>query len=335
MNNSLNWYEKIGADGDVVISSRVRLARNIKGVPFPERCNSEQLAEVNKIVSSAAGGNFEVIEMDKLDVPDVLSLAEKNIISREFAAECKGKNLLISKDEPVSVMISEEDHIRISSIVPGLDLLKAYENADKTDSMLESTLAYAYDEELGYLTACPTNLGTGMRASVMLHLPALYESGAMGRIAASLSKIGLTIRGCYGEGSEASGAMFQLSNQVTLGLDEKGAIDNLINFAKRFVEQEREAREKLKSNVETEDKIFRSLGLLKCARKLSTDEFMKLISNVRLGVAVKLIDDIELSQINSLIIKAQPANIVKRAEKELNAVQRDIERAALVRKELK
>lgn len=334
MENNLNWYESVGIDGDVVISSRVRLARNIKNIPFPERCTPAQQAEINKLTASAAGGGFDCVDMDDLATIDILALAERNIISRDFAGRCKGKELLISKTEPVSIMVGEEDHIRISSIVPGLDLLKAYENADNTDSRLESMLDYAYDTELGYLTACPTNLGTGMRASVMMHLPALYESGAMGRIAASLSKIGLTIRGCYGEGSEAAGAMFQLSNQITLGLDEKGAIDNLINIAKRFVIQEREAREKLRSSVNTEDKIFRSLGLLKCARKLSTAEFMNLISYVRLGVALNLIDDITLPNINSIIIKAQPANIVKQAAKELNVEERDIERAALVRKAL-
>ena len=332
MSNFCNWYKVSGNMGDVVISSRVRLARNINGLPCPDRMSEEQRISLNEMVLNAAGQDYEAIYLDKLDGFKSFSMTEKNIISRNFAAKPKNRLLLLSKMEPISIMVGEEDHIRIQSIVQGLDLDSAYDYANKADDKFGAVLNFAFDEKLGYLTACPTNLGTGMRASVMLHLPILTEGRVMGRIADSLTKIGLTIRGCYGEGSGASGDLYQLSNQVTLGLDEKSAIDNLKNVTSQFIGQE---RERLKNNIDFQDKLFRSLGILKSARKLSSDEFMKLISIVRAGVAVGEIDNIDIANLNALIIEVQPASLMEKCGCELSPSRRDEERAKIVRHTLK
>lgn len=331
MSSFNNWYKTSGAQGDVVISTRVRLARNIKSVPCPERMSEQQRIQLNEAVIKAAGDEYEAVYLDKLTKYQAFSMAEKNIISREFASVPKNKLLLLSKTEPISIMVGEEDHIRIQCVVPGFDIENAYNYANKADDMLGASLDFAFDEKLGYLTACPTNLGTGMRASVMLHLPVLTEGRVMGRIAAGLTKIGLTMRGCYGEGSSPAGDLYQLSNQVTLGLDEKSAIDNLSNVTLQFIEQERDGRKRLKDSIDFQDKLFRSLGILKSARKLTSEEFMKLASTVREGISMGLLDDIATEKINTLIIDVQPAALMEGCGHELNPIQRDEERAKLVR----
>ena len=338
----IKWYEKSGAQGDAVISTRLRLARNIREYPFPAKLNADQRQKVEQAVKDAVMNcvdsidkNFRFLNMEDLSQTEAVSLVERHLVSPEFISDRKGRGLILTDDECISIMINEEDHLRIQVMQEGLSLNEAYDLADRLDSMLNGRLDFAFDERLGYLTQCPTNLGTGMRASLMLHLPALQESGTMGRIAANLSKLGLAIRGTYGEGTEPVGAMYQLSNQVTLGLSEREAIQNLSSIAMQLVSQERAAREALVKNIETQDAIFRSAGILQNARMLSNEEFMKLISNVRLGISAGLITNISYDAVNSLIVQVQPATIMLPGQQKLTPAHRDALRAEIVSKRLR
>lgn len=326
---------------DVVISTRIRLARNLKDYPFPCKLNSqgrekviEKVRDAVKKSNSPVASDFSFIRMSELTSSQSVSLVEKRLVSPEFISETDGRALLISKDECFSIMINEEDHIRLQVITKGLSLEQAYDTADKLDTLLDENLDFAFDEKLGYLTQCPTNLGTGMRASVMLHLPALEKSRAISRIAGNLSKLGLTIRGAHGEGTEPKGALYQLSNQVTLGISEKAAIENLKNITEQLIVQENQARERLCSSIDIQDAISRSLGILRSALVISHDEALKLLSNVRLGIVSKQITDVSTETIDKLMLAVEPATLTVTLNKNLSAHDRDIERAKLIRAEL-
>lgn len=322
----------------VVISTRVRLARNLKDYPFPCKLGlqgREKIIEnVKKAITesnSSIATDFSFIKMGELTPTQSVSLVEKRLVSPEFISNTDGRALLLSKDENISIMINEEDHIRVQVITKGLTLEQAYDTADKLDTLLDENLEFAFDEKLGYLTQCPTNLGTGMRASVMLHLPALEKSKAINRIAGNLSKLGLTIRGAHGEGTEPKGALYQLSNQVTLGISEKSAIENLKNITIQLIAQEEQARERLCSNIEIQDTISRSLGILKTALIISHEEALKLLSNVRLGIVSGQITDINTETIDKLMLAVEPATLTVNINKSLSPHDRDIERAKLLR----
>ena len=337
----MKWYLETGPEGDVVLSSRIRLARNIVDYPFPCKMTAEQAQKVIEAVEEAlartkpAGREYEFIDMSKLTPARAMSFAEKHLISPEFAQEREGRALALSGDESVSVMLNEEDHIRIQTMLSGMRLEQALAVADEVDDRLDENLHYAFHEELGYLTQCPTNLGTGLRASLMLHLPAIARSGAVQSLANAVSKLGLTIRGTYGEGTQAKGSIFQISNQVTLGLTEKQAIDNLKGIASQIIAQERTARGSLlKIGPQMEDRIWRSYGVLSQARLLSADEFMELISDVRFGVTAGLMQGLSLESINSLLYEVQPATLTAGAGKKLDAHERDVLRAHIVREKL-
>ncbi|MFO7161567.1 MAG: protein arginine kinase [[Clostridium] cellulosi] len=335
----MKWYLETGPEGSVVISTRIRLARNIADIPFPCRMTKEQSAEVIEraraaLFGSDLSGKFDFIDMQKLTPARAMSLSEKHLISPEFAANREGRGLFLSKDESVSIMINEEDHIRIQVMLPGMQLEQALKQADYIDDQFDEKLKYAFDENLGYLTQCPTNLGTGLRASLMLHLPALEESGALNNFIAAVSKLGLVMRGTYGEGSRVNGSFYQLSNQVTLGISEKQAIDDLTAVAKQLINQELEAREAYrKTGAVFEDKVWRSFGVLKNAHILSTEECMSLISNVRLGATMKIID-IPLEILNEIISEVQPSTLIASAGRNLDTKQRDELRAKIVREKL-
>lgn len=326
---------------NVVISTRIRLARNLKGYPFPCKLNMQGREEViEKIRDAVKNGNsvladdFSFIKMSGLDPKQSVSLVEKRLVSPEFISDPEGRALLLSSDESLSIMINEEDHIRLQVITKGLSLEQAYDTADKLDTLLDERLEFAFDEKLGYLTQCPTNLGTGMRASVMLHLPALEKSKAVSRIAGSLSKLGLTIRGAHGEGTEPKGALYQLSNQVTLGISEKAAIENLKNITAQLVSQEEQARERLCGSIDVQDTISRSLGVLRSALVISHDEALQLLSNVRLGIVSGQLKGIDTGIIDKLMTDVEPATLSVNAGKSLSPHDRDIERAKLIRKVL-
>ena len=335
----MKWYEKSGKESDVVISTRVRLARNLGEYPFPVKMSGDQREKVEQAVrdavmrgNSAIAQGFRFVSLDDISQNEAVSLVERHLVSPEFISAPHGRGLLLTQDETISIMINEEDHLRIQVMREGLDLEGVYDLVDRVDTLLNESLHFAYDEELGFLTQCPTNLGTGMRASLMLHLPALQESGAMRRVAASLSKLGLVIRGIYGEGTESIGAIYQLSNQVTLGLSEQAAITNLKSIADQLIAQERAAREELVKTVETQDQIYRAMGILKSARVLSSDEFMRLISYVRMGVAAGFLSGISYDTINSLIVQVQPATMM--LTKKMTAAERDALRAGIVSQRL-
>lgn len=324
-----------------VISTRVRLARNLKDYPFPCRLSEQGRKKVIEKVTSAIrdsnssiASDFNLIKLDDLTEAQGVSLVERHLVSPEFISETEGRALLLSKDESMSIMINEEDHIRLQVITDGLSLEQAYDTADKLDTLLDENLEFAFDDKLGYLTQCPTNLGTGMRASVMLHLPALEKSRTIGRIVGNLSKLGLTIRGAYGEGSEPSGSLYQLSNQVTLGISEKVAIENLENITKQLVSQERQARERLAKSIDIQDSVSRSLGLLKSAMVMTHDEALKLLSNVRFGILSGQIKDVTAEVVDSLMEKIEPATLMVNSGKNLSAQERDIERAKILREAL-
>lgn len=329
------WYLGEGEQSDVVLSTRIRLARNLADYPFPARLDTKSRIAVNEIVRDAvpAAAGLKYIEMKTLTQAQIVSLAERHLISPEFASSAQGRALLLSDSEEISVMLQEEDHIRLQVMKPGLSLSEAYTEADRLDSAINEKVKFAFDERLGYLTECPTNLGTGMRASVMLHLPALTALGRMGTLAATVSKLGLTIRGAYGEGSTAMGDLYQLSNQVTLGITEKGAIENLKTIVLQLAAQERSARAEMLKTSETEDMVYRAYGVLKSARLLGTKEFMQLASRVRMGAVGGMLS-VDPKTLNELMVSLQPASLNAQAGKSLDARERDALRAKIVRERL-
>lgn len=325
----------------VIISSRVRLARNLRDYPFPGRMNDTQRLEVAEKVKAImcsgdfCGYKFMAVAMEDVNEFDRVAMVERHLISPDFADGGKGKMLITTEDEQISVMVGEEDHLRIQVILPDFELEKALEIADILDTALDRELHFAFDKRLGYLTQCPTNLGTGMRASVMMHLPALSESRTVSRIAANLSKLGLVIRGAYGEDTEAAGSMYQISNQVTLGISEKSAVENLKNITEQLVNSELKTRETMMQSYEYQDRIGRSYGILITARLISHKEAVKLLSNIRMGICEGLIDSVSIDTVDSLMVKIQPAGLMRHKGTRLTPEERDRVRAELIRTELK
>lgn len=332
------WYQMSGTDSDVIISTRVRLARNLRGYPFPCVMTDEQRGKVNGMVKdavinggSALSGRFSCIELEKLKPYELASLVERHLISPDFASQPKGKMLLLLDDESVSIMVCEEDHLRIQVIGQGMAPDEIYDTADKLDTLLSERLGFAYDEKLGYLTACPTNLGTAMRVSVMAHLPALEAGGALRSLSESISKLGLTIRGMYGEGTQSRGAIYQISNCETMGITEKDTIEKLKGVIAQITKLERDARTRILQNPAQQDAVWRAYGILRSARMLSGDEFVRMYSVVRMGATGGLLADISTDSLNELFITVQPATLMQQSGKQLTAQQRDQKRAEIVR----
>ena len=335
----MKWYENAAEHADVVLSTRVRLARNLKDYPFPARLNEKGKDEVNAVVKEALlcgerAQEFDYVPMRSLSHTQCVSLAEKHLISPEFASDSAGRALILSKDEDVSIMLCEEDHVRVQVIYPGLSLEAAYEKANAIDEALSQKVSIAFDERLGYLTQCPTNLGTGLRASVMLHLPALARSGAMPRLANTVAKLGLILRGAYGEGSKPVGDLYQLSNQVTLGISETAAIRNLASIANQIITQEKSAREALLKDDVFIDRIWRAFGILNSAHMLSCNEFMDLVSLVRIGAAEGVLD-IPVQTLTRLLVEMQPATLNTAQGRSCTAAERDVLRARAVKDALR
>ena len=329
------WYIGEGDHNDIVISTRVRLARNIADYPFPSRLDNKSKIKINELVRDAIADreHLQYTELKTLTRAQIVSLAERHLISPEFASSSDGRALLMSDNEDVSIMLCEEDHIRLQVMKPGLNLSEAYEIADRIDNEINETLKYAFDEKLGYLTQCPTNLGTGMRASVMLHLPALGRQGKMNTLAMTVSKLGLNIRAAYDENGSALGSLYQLSNRVSLGISEKAAIENLKSITLQLATQERAARKEMAENIAVQDEVYRAYGILKSARILPIEEFMNLISSVRLGKVLDILDT-DIKTINELMVSMQSATINAFVGRTLEKDERDIERARIVREKL-
>lgn len=336
------WYLKSGPECDVVISSRIRLARNFKEIAFPLRMNREQGKQVIDTTKSILSPNairdraFDFLAMEQMDPIDKQVMVEKHLVSPEMLQNVHSRGVLLSQDETVSIMLNEEDHIRMQCLYSGLQLEEAWQVANEIDNTLEQQIAYAYSEKYGYLTSCPSNAGTGLRASAMLHLPGLTMSGYLNSLLTAVSKLGIAIRGLYGEGTEARGHMFQISNQVTLGISEQETLENIKGILSQIIKQERIARQKLmqESSIKLEDKLYRAYGIFANARMISFEEFMKLLSDVRLGINLDIIKNIGIETINELMIATQPASIMKAFNSTLNAEERDVKRAELIRSKL-
>lgn len=334
----MSWYDNLGPQSDIAVSSRIRLARNISGIPFPSVMNEDKLIEVNNLVKNALlnsntpfAKSLKFIQMKDIPENERFSMVERHIISREFVSNCENKAIIISDDESICIMLGEEDHIRIQVIKAGLDVLSAYDVAEQIDSLLCGALDIAFDKNLGFLTSCPTNLGTGLRASVMLHLPLLKISGDMGVLSEQIGKIGFTVRGMYGEGTKASASLYQISNQITLGITEKNAIDNLNLITMQLIEKERKLRESL-NKIKAEDIAMRALGTLSNARIISSQEMMKLLSELKLGISLDIIEKTALNPIK-LLIDGQPFMLMRKFG-EMTADERDIYRANMLREAL-
>ncbi len=328
------------SENSAAVSTRVRLARNVRGLPFPPRTSDKQAKKLLDMVSEpllTAYPNARLVTLDSENKPDARVLVEDHLISPELYAGKGARGAVLTEDNYISVMIGEEDHIRVQAMTSGMKLAEALAVAFQVDDLLDRSLTLAYDEKLGYLTACPTNLGTGLRASVMLHLPLLTDNGNMRDIALTAGKLGLTVRGFYGEGTSAAGALYQVSNQLTLGLDEQQIISRVEEFSRRVLAQELELRAlyREKQNAQLSDRVFRSWGLLNYARLLSTDEAMTLWSDVRLGVCEGILPPVALELLDQLLREMQPGHLRRRGGGQpLTPQARDEARAALVRETL-
>lgn len=338
------WMSGEGPDSDIVFSSRVRLARNLSQSPFPMLATESQAKEVINQVKQVMDteefqslDRFEALVLNDLSGLEKRVLVEKHLISPHLASESRHGAVILSENESVSIMINEEDHLRIQCLYPGFQLQEAWNMANKMDDVLEQQLDYAFDERRGYLTSCPTNVGTGIRASVMMHLPALVLTQQINRILNAISQIGLVVRGIYGEGSEASGNLFQISNQITLGHSEDEIISNLYSVTKQIIEHERAARRTIidSNKIQIEDKLLRSYGILFNARIMESKEAATRLSDLRLAIDLGLITDLSTKVINELMVLIQPGFLQLYSGKDLTPDQRDIRRANLIRERLR
>ena len=331
-----------GPHDRIVMSSRVRLARNLKDASFPGWAKKPERIRVLELIRPAVLGLPEMREafsdtMDSLSSLDKQILVERHLISREHAAKSVGSGLVLNRDETLSFMINEEDHLRMQALRPGLQLRQALATIDQADTGLEKKLEYAFDAELGYLTACPTNLGTGIRVSAMLHLPGLVLAEQINPIIQSVNKLGLAVRGLYGEGTEALGNVFQVSNQMTLGESEIAIVERLEKVLAQIIEHEENARASLleKKPKMVFNHIGRAYGILANAHSISSKETMNLLSLMRLGIDVASFPGVDRALVDELFILTQPAHLQKQHSEKLSAEERDLLRADMVRERLK
>lgn len=336
------WLSGKGPESDLVISSRIRLARNLDGFLFPWKASKKDRKSIVSKVHSASAPTKALkdsslfINLDDLDEIDRQFLVERHLISPELASSSQGSAVIISKKELVSIMINEEDHLRIQVMNSGLQLSETWDIINELDSELSKTLNFAFSKKLGYLTVCPTNVGTGIRVSVMLHLPALVYTKQINKVLQATVKLGLAVRGLYGEGSEALGNLFQISNQATLGQSEDEIIAHIIKVIKQVIMYERNQRRYLINNTlkEVEDKVWRSFGILSNARVISSKETIGHLSTLRMGVDLGILDISLRKKLNELMILTQPAHLQKSLERILEPSERDFERANIIRQTL-
>jgi protein arginine kinase len=338
-----NWMQADGPDSDIVLSSRIRVARNVNNEPFPMLATNQQSEEVLNRVATVLDheqlniiGRFDLLPLDQVNELEKRVLVEKHLISPNLANESRNGAVILSENEAISIMVNEEDHLRIQVLYPGFQLKEAWEVAEKIDDVFESAVDYAYDEKHGYLTSCPTNVGTGIRASVMMHLPALVITQQMNRILQAIQQVGLAVRGLYGEGSEVTGNLFQISNQITLGQTEEEIIENLHSVARQIIEHEKAARHKLlqESRTKLTDRIRRSFGILCYAEVMDSKEAGQRLSDIRLGVDVGLIEGLPANVMNELLVMTQPGYLQQHYGRALSPEERDVHRAKLIRETL-
>ena len=335
------WLGGTGPESDIVISSRIRLARNLADFPFLSKASAKERGEIERAVCELLPkldipDEYTYVSLPPLSPVDRLFLVERHLISREHAFGKGPRGVCVAGNEMLSIMVNEEDHLRIQGLRSGLQLRATWELVDDIDSRLEKHLEYAFSPQFGYLTVCPTNVGTGMRASVMLHLPALVMTRQIDKVFQAVTKIGLAVRGLYGEGTQASGDFYQISNQPTLGRSELEIIEDIERVIPKIIEYERTVRENLLEQRREiiEDKVWRAYGMLQTARTINSEETMDLLSAVRMGVNLRIITDVPMATVNSLFIYTQPAHLQKLERAELSSPERDITRATFIRNRL-
>ena len=335
------WLSGEAEESELVLSSRVRLARNLDRRSFTHGASAGVLGEIRGEVRSALGqcpslAGALVFDMDDMPESDRVLLSERRLISREMVRNNMHRSLVVRPDEELGVMINEEDHLRVQALEPGFSLQRAFERINALDDEIDERVCYAYSEELGYLTACPTNVGTGLRASAMVHLPGLVHNKDIGQVLDGLRSVRLSVRGIYGEGSEVVGNLFQVSNSITLGLSEEDTVKNVESHVRKVLEIEKKARATLlrKARSLLEDKIWRAYGILKTARLVTSKEAMGLLSAVRLGVGLGILTDCNLAVLNELFVMIQPMHLRRLHEGALKAEERDRARADYIRAKL-
>lgn len=336
------WMKGTGPESDIVIGSRVRLARNLAGIPFPAVASDEHLRYVREQVAKATAAmdvkkEYEFVRLSEVPVLERQLLIEKHLISPQHAEQVKHKAVVLRNDEAVSIMVNEEDHLRIQALFPGMQPREAWELCSTVDDGYDAHLTYAFSDTRGYLAACPTNVGTGMRASVMVHLPALAMTNQIQRVLSAVTQLGLAVRGLYGEGTESQGNIFQFSNQVTLGRTEEEIIQHLIDVTRQIIDQERQARDYVlhRNRTQLEDRVWRSYGILSNARSITSHEAMQLLSDVRLGIDLGLVKGLEGRILQELLVMIRPAHLQHIMGRELPPAERDVYRASLIRERLK
>jgi protein arginine kinase len=332
------WLDGSGDESEIVLSSRARIARNLHGHRFTHNCDGTELGEILRIsmdvaTRTRAFKRGHTASMGEISMLDRQILVERHLVSRDFASESAHRGLLFTDDEGLGLMVNEEDHLRLQGFASGFDLGTAFRRANDLDDQLAPELELAFHERLGYLTACPTNLGTGMRVSVLIHLPGLVHSKEIHRLLESLRKLNHSARGLYGEGSEVMGNFFQLSNSAALGTPEEVMVKNLREMVVKVITYERRSREMLfrKARRLLEDKVWRAYGLLRYSRSVSTKEALSLISAVRMGVGVGLVTDVPVRTLNELLVYIQPAHLQKLKGTPMDPQERDVARADYIR----
>ncbi len=336
----MNWYLQSGKESDVVVSSRIRLARNIIEYPFETRCSKKENEEiVNKIkeVLPSIGYGLKILKLKDMDDITKMSLVEKRLVSPDFVIN---KNdigaIAINEEENICIMINEEDHLRLQVFAPGFEIEELLKLMVEIDTKFGKALNYAYNDKYGYLTACPTNVGTGMRVSVMVHLPALTKTGNIQKVLHIINNFGMNIRGIYGEGSKAAGDMYQISNKQTLGVSEEEIINNMKIIVEKIIEQERLARKYLaKHSIELEDKVYRSFGIISNCKKISSEEAREILSDVKLGTDLGIIKELDDLKVKKLYLYTKPANLQKYLGEINDNYERDIKRAEVIKNIIK
>ncbi len=335
------WLKGTGPNANIVMSSRIRLARNLVKTPFPNKSVKKSLLDVLATVETATQQidyfkNAMFLRIAELDGVDKQFLVERHLMSHEHSTNPEGKALIVSPEEILSIMVNEEDHLRIQVMQSGFNLTETWKIINMIDDRLSEKLEFAFLPDWGYLTACPTNTGTAMRGSVMLHLPALVMTKQINKVLAAIAKLSFASRGFYGEGTQATGNFFQISNQVSMGHSEEDIIQNINGLIRQIIDQEEQARQALllQNRPMLEDKIWRSLGILRNAHIISSQETIELLSMVRLGIDVGIIKDVSRSSINELFMMIQPAHLQKIESKKLTTAERDAKRASVIREKL-
>lgn len=336
----MNWYLQNGKESDVVISSRVRLSRNIKGIPFINRASKEELKEVYekmKEIAPLLGYNLKFLKLDDMDSITKQSLVEKHLISPDFAkTKMPYTAIIINDEENICIMVNEEDHIKLQVFTSGLDIDNLLNLAIEIDEKIESLVQYSYHEKYGFLTACPTNVGTGLKISTLVHIPALQMTGNLNKMLNIINNLGMNVRGIYGEGSKAEGDVYQVSNNQTLGITEKEIAKNLNLIAQKIIDQERLARKYLsKNSLKLEDDVYRSYGILVNARRLSEEETIDLLSKVKLGTDLGIIKELNDKKIRELMLFTKPANMQKRLSAKLSVIDQEASRCEVIKQIVK